>query len=146
MRLSYLFCHHKFHKILVTIISIFDPKEIYKLRNLWVGSGKTYSRIRSQWSKSNPDPGFGSATIYLLVYLKSNYALVASLTSSRSGLWFAHFCLISWCLRDLVIPVLYLLFRKLYLVAGLGSLSAVLYFVYQGYLETRVNTLLDYPK
>jgi hypothetical protein len=42
--------------------------------------------------------------------------------------------------------VLYLLFRKLYLVAGLGSLSAVLYFVYQGYLETRVNTLLDYPK
>jgi hypothetical protein len=37
-------------------------------------------------------------------------------------------------------------FRKLYLLAGLGSLSAVLYFVYQGYLETRVNTPLDYPK
>ena len=38
------------------------------------------------------------------------------------------------------------MFRKLYLVAGLGSLTAVLYFVYQGYLETRVNTPLDYPK
>lgn len=35
---------------------------------------------------------------------------------------------------------------KLYLLAGLGSLTAVLYFVYQGYLETRVNTPLDYPK
>jgi hypothetical protein len=45
-----------------------------------------------------------------------------------------------------VLYLLLLLFRKLYLVAGLGSLSAVLYFVYQGYLETRVNTPLDYPK
>ena len=33
-----------------------------------------------------------------------------------------------------------------YLMAGLVSLLAVAYFVYQGYLETRVNTPLDYPK
>jgi len=35
---------------------------------------------------------------------------------------------------------------KMYLMAGLVSLVAVGYFVYQGYLETRVNTALDYPK
>lgn len=35
---------------------------------------------------------------------------------------------------------------KMYLSAGLVSLVAVGYFVYQGYLETRVNTPLDYPK
>merc|ERR1719342_2034341 len=34
----------------------------------------------------------------------------------------------------------------MYLMAGLVSLVAVGYFVYQGYLETRVNTPLDYPK
>jgi len=35
---------------------------------------------------------------------------------------------------------------RLYYVAGIGSLVAVLYFVYQGYLETRVNTPLDFPR
>jgi len=35
---------------------------------------------------------------------------------------------------------------KLYLGAGLVSIIAVGYFVYQGYLETRVNTPLDYPR
>ena len=35
---------------------------------------------------------------------------------------------------------------KMFLMAGLVSLVAVGYFVYQGYLETRVNTPLDYPK
>ena len=35
---------------------------------------------------------------------------------------------------------------KMYLMAGLVSLIAVGYFVYQGYLETRVNTPLDYPR
>ena len=35
---------------------------------------------------------------------------------------------------------------RMYLMAGLVSLVAVGYFVYQGYLETRVNTALDYPK
>ena len=35
---------------------------------------------------------------------------------------------------------------KMFLTAGLVSLIAVGYFVYQGYLETRVNTPLDYPK
>jgi len=35
---------------------------------------------------------------------------------------------------------------KMYLMAGFVSLIAVGYFVYQGYLETRVNTALDYPK
>jgi len=35
---------------------------------------------------------------------------------------------------------------KMYLIAGLVSILAVCYFVYQGYLETRVNTPLDYPK
>ena len=34
----------------------------------------------------------------------------------------------------------------MYLMAGLVSLLAVAYFVYQGYLETRVNTPLDHPK
>ena len=34
----------------------------------------------------------------------------------------------------------------MYLMAGLVSLIAVGYFCYQGYLETRVNTPLDYPK
>jgi len=34
----------------------------------------------------------------------------------------------------------------MYLGAGLASIVAVCYFVYQGYLETRVNTPLDYPK
>ena len=35
---------------------------------------------------------------------------------------------------------------RMYLMAGLVSLIAVGYFCYQGYLETRVNTPLDYPK
>jgi len=35
---------------------------------------------------------------------------------------------------------------KMYLMAGLVSLVAVGYFVYQGYLETRVNTALDAAK
>jgi len=35
---------------------------------------------------------------------------------------------------------------KLYLMAGLGGLVAILYFVYQGYLETRVNTPADFPR
>eukprot|EP00088_Acartia_fossae_P000134 TRINITY_DN10040_c0_g3_i1.p1 TRINITY_DN10040_c0_g3~~TRINITY_DN10040_c0_g3_i1.p1 ORF type:complete len:826 (-),score=128.87 TRINITY_DN10040_c0_g3_i1:376-2853(-) len=35
---------------------------------------------------------------------------------------------------------------KLYLFAGLGCIIGVLYFVYQGYLETRVNTPLNYPR
>ena len=35
---------------------------------------------------------------------------------------------------------------RMYLMAGLVSLVAVGYFCYQGYLETRVNTPLDYPK
>ena len=35
---------------------------------------------------------------------------------------------------------------SMYLMAGIVSLVAVGYFVYQGYLETRVNTPLDYPK
>ena len=34
----------------------------------------------------------------------------------------------------------------MYLMAGLVSLLAVAYFVYQGYLETRANTPLDHPK
>jgi len=35
---------------------------------------------------------------------------------------------------------------KMYLMSGLVALVAVGYFVWQGYLETRVNTALDYPK
>ena len=35
---------------------------------------------------------------------------------------------------------------KMYLYAGLVAVVAVGYFVWQGYLETRVNTALDYPK
>ena len=35
---------------------------------------------------------------------------------------------------------------KIYFSAGLVAVVAVAYFVWQGYLETRVNTALDYPK
>jgi hypothetical protein len=79
--LLYLFCGHKFHKMVnyfifemlkkkianfQRIIELFTQKFVTKLPKIWVwdpGSGKNLFRIPDPGVKRAPDPGSGSATL-----------------------------------------------------------------------------------